>query len=1179
MYHSLSAHAYLKKIRLEIKGNIVVKLDYAFLAMSLMLLVFNIFRSNNTLSLVFAMIVSFFLPGYVLLRLLKFHSLNSWLEWLVLAFALSIGLTSLIVSLVLPFTAHRSIVISAIYIVMSLFILMKDRIGRSGERLQVYRTSRVNEHYLFDTLLLLWVSLFFIFVISSLYPQMAYLPGLDIVKHFSSSRLLMLAPDAHRSLYPWFHLTCATIYELSSPLMGVFQTGLAYLSLIVVFSFYIMARAYLKDVDRRAPIFATVFFSIFSGFGWLYLIGEKLNTPDLGNHLDMLQASNDASYWDIGYGQGSWIWLWFRPMTIGFTLFFVLLYLLSRKDISKLRFVAIFSFLVVTLGFIHVPELILFNVFILVLTLFMPKMLNLRLKEASLSTLIGSITYLLYMYIWGMFGGIVETPSSDTLLILASTAAISCILTYTSPWRVINSLANREIRFIEVFAGAIALVFMGGLLAWLSSPSMFSVSYVYEIYYIPVIMYPVLLGIVGFFAFHGLAVIAKKYGSNPVIVSVFLFLVTLAFGKLISFLNAEFLDLAYGERRYLPLIFAAASMMASVSFVEQGPKLFRCKKKVLSATILALIVMTGVMSTNLSMEYWKLKTETPIISHYTLDAAEHLSSPDKRDIRTPLLTASDFTRSMAEYIPSAYVVDQYRYPIWESRYPEAPLLILYNKYYPPPYLYLNHQDFDYISSRYGEGYFTRHMLRLLPKAYSNPEVIVFKVPEGAPPSLDSNVVLIIPDDDRDDYLSAYDMLSLGGYDYTVCLSSDIKTITDGETIIMPRDGEDYAKLLENLALQGDKEIIIFNLNGYGPLANLFFESEDQGEDIRATHIKGPEPTLNLPIEVDAAPLIEKDDVKVLARYSDGKKETPFSAEMVKDTGRLVYINVYPIIKASLEEESYHRTMAKFWTMNPMSPILARVIQVAVVNLPTNGNYETWVFEGNTAFFRNASLKGNVVIKSSSFTDFTVNRLANITIVTDREQINITRIKGLYINKTDCTEIYLEEAEIHQGRGFYTELTLVNPTLSISGENVLITLVTNDEETTDITFQNGEIIILGQLTLHARTPSFQVNGEAKFKEMYSLFSLYRWLRSSGQDLNIHGAIEFQLTVSDIYNFASNLKGNGNVAREPPILPWNEYNSIRNMLPWLIISIILAVFGYTFFRKETSGHNNNIKGHIA
>jgi len=299
-------------------------------------------------------------------------------------------------------------------------------------------------------------------------------------------------------------------------------------------------------------------------------------------------------------------------------------------------------------------------------------------------------------------------------------------------------------------------------------------------------------------------------------------------------------------------------------------------------------------------------------------------------------------------------------------------------------------------------------------------------------------------------------------------------------------------------------------------------------------------------------------------------------EAWKLDGSIYKITIYnKALTASEIRESHSKTVAKFWAPNPMSTILGSLIQISGVSLPSHFNYEKWVFEGNTAFFRNALLKGNVAIKSSSFTDVRIEGSANVAIVTDREQVNVTRIKELHINKTDFAEIHVEEADIHQGRGFYAELTLVNPILSLSGENVLITLVTSDQETREITFQNGELTILGQIMLHARTPSFQVNGEAKFKEMYSLFSLYRWLRSLGQDLNIQGAVEFQLTVSDFYNFASNLKWNGSIAREPPILPWNEYNSIKNMLPWLIISIVLVVFWHIFFVLETQAHDNKIR----
>jgi hypothetical protein len=1362
------------QINFKLGGILTAKLDYVFPAISTLLLMLNALKIDTVLTMICAIIVSFFLPGYVLLRLLQFHASKSWIEWLALSFALSIGLTSILFTAVLPFTTYKALLLSVVYVGISLCPLLKTRICKPCENPEVHGKDCV-KHDLSDVLLLSWVIGFFVFAISSLYPQMALSPGLDIVRLFSSSRLLTLAPETVSSFYPWFHMPLANLYELSRQSIEIFQTGLAYLSVVVIFSFYVMAKAYLKDVDRRAPILATVFFSVFAGFGWLPFFREKLAVFDSSMQLDLLRISSDASYMDVGYGQGSWLWFWFRPMTVAFTVFFMLLYLLSRKDIPNRWFIPLFSFLTLTLGLIHVPELVLFTVFLLVLVLFMPKNFNLRLKGASLATLIGCAVYFSYAFVLGIFG-IVKTPSMDTFLILAITAFASYLITRKSNWQGIRfSSVSRVLKSVEILTLAIALVFIVGLLTWFSSPDMFSVSYVSETYYIPLMMYPILLGITGFFALHGLIVISKTHRNNLAVVCVILFLFVLVFGKFVSFINIEIMDLLYGERRFLPAIFAAVAMLASVSFLKQASKFIRQKKKLLLAIVVSLIIITGITSTTLSIEYWNSPND---VNYYALEAAEYLSLPSNREIRTPILTAPPTTRSLAEYIPSPYVVDSYRYPIWESRYPEATSLILYSKYYPPPYLYLTNQDFDNILTRYTDSYFTKHMFPTLSEAYSNPGITVYTLPEGTPPSVDSDVLLVIPNDESVDYLYAYGMLSLGQYEYTACLISDFKTIVKGEHIILPRDDEGYLKLLENLQSQvefqqADKEILIFNFNGSGPLVSQFFEAGNPDEGITATQIKRPDFTLNLPIDVDVPPLKKKEGVNVLAWYSNGKEQVPFAAELESDNVKLIYINVYPIVKAGLkevaidsrnvlyllmselnngsvkdfsinendgyvygakevnsvfgacldfdedsfievphsdmlnsinevtieawiqprnpdkgfaivskkasynsldgytflfdggtfyfnvgngtnfspnvfiygklEEEqwyhlavtydghrityyvdgsevgsteysgtiaandfdlligkrqdetwkldgliykigiynqaftqseiemSYNQTMDKFWDSNLISPILGSLIPTVGVELPAHVNYENWVYAGNTAFFKDASLNGNIIIKSPSFTELTLDGATNVTISAEQKQINMTDIVELYINEADYGEIRANETAIHAGQGFYTRLTLANPTSYFQGD-VLITVVTNNQETTEIAFQNGQLAILGQVDLYARTPSIYVNGETKFKEMYSLFSIYPQLRSLGHDLSIHGVVEFQLPVSDVYTFASEVKWDGTTSREPPIFPWSEYDSIKNMLPWLIISTIFVGFWYAIFGKRTIESNN-------
>ena len=1368
------------RIKLSISGN-PTKLDYAFPVISTILLVLTAFKLSGVLTMICAIIVSCFLPGYVLLRLLNFHFSESWIEWPVLSFALSIGLTSIIFTLVLPFTEHRAALISAIYVGISLCPLLKDRIYKQSETIQ-YLENLTKGYNLADVLLLLWITSFFLFTVSSLYPQMSLKPGLDIVRHFSSSRLLALAPDVYSSIYPWFHTTWATVYELSCPPMEIFQTGLAFLSIVVVYSFYIMARSYLKDVNERAPILSTTFFSVFAGFGWLYFLKEKLATPDPSRQLYMLGISGGASFMDVGYGQGSWLWLWFRPMTVSFTLFFALLYLLRRRDISKKSYIVIFSLMAVTLGFIHIPEFILFNAFLFVLVLFIPQARGLRLKEASLAALIGNTTYFLFACVSDITGVVKAPPIIYTVLSFAVVAA-AYILVHIASWQGLKTPSFfRENKVVMAFAFFLALMFMTGLLTWLSSPETPSLTkQVSETCYIPLILYPVMFGVSGFLALHGFMEISKKHRNKPVVIVILLLLFTLVFSKFISFINVNYMHLGYGEKRFMPVVFATISIMAAVSFLELSSRLLQESKKALLMTMVTLVVISGIASTNLSIEYWNRPSD---LSYYALDAIEYLSSPVNRDVRTPILTPISATRSLAEYIPSPYIVDAYRYPVLESRYPEIPLLILYNKYYPPPYLLLTRQDFSALT-HYSDSYFTNNMLRLLPKVYSNPEIEVFKFPQGVPPSLKSRVVLVIPEDESFDYLYAYDVLSLGQYQFTTSLMSDLKAIANGRIIILPRDDEHYFKLIESLESkagfqQENKEIIIFNFNGLGPLATFFFKTEPSNKGIWATQIKRQGYVLKLPEEVDVTSLTQKEDVNILAWYSNGKEDAPFAAELVKDNVRLLYINVYPIIKAGSEEEvssdprcvmhllmgeledarvkdvsmngndglvynakvfyspigmcldfngnesfvevknsdilnpineitieawirprtpdsgftivskkagyasrdgyvflfdggnfyfnfgngtdffpnslrygrleggqwyhlavtynghcvryyvngvevgsvkqsetiapnqlnlligkrhdeawrlngsiykivmynkaltsseiqkSYNQTIAKLWTMNPISPILGSLIQAVGVNLPAHVNYENWVYEGNTAFFKSVSLTGNIVIKSMSLAEIAVDGFANVTILTEQGQIDIPYIKEFYITKTDYIEIKTNEVVVYGGKGFYARLKLANPTLAFHGET-LITLVTSNKKN-EITLKNGSLAILGQLNVYARSPNIYVNGEAKFEKMFSLFSLYPRLRSLGHALTIYGIVEFQLTVSDTYIFASNVKCSGLFSRDPPVLPWSEYESIRSMLPWLIVSVVLTVFWYAFFRKDAVySRNQEVKTH--
>mgnify|MGYP000091242800 CR=1 FL=1 len=289
-------------------------------------------------------------------------------------------------------------------------------------------------------------------------------------------------------------------------------------------------------------------------------------------------------------------------------------------------------------------------------------------------------------------------------------------------------------------------------------------------------------------------------------------------------------------------------------------------------------------------------------------------------------------------------------------------------------------------------------------------------------------------------------------------------------------------------------------------------------------------------------------------------------ETWKLNGTIYKIAIYNrALTPSEIERAYTRTMVKIRAIEPISTILGSLIQAAGIHFPSHVDYENWVFEGNTAFFKSALLEGDIIIKPMSLAEIVTDGLINVTILTKHGRIDFPHIKKLYISKANRIEIRTNETAIYSGRGFYARLVLVDPTLAFHGKAV-VTLVTGDQEIKKITIENGSLVILGKLDVYARTPNIYVDGVAKFEKIYSLFSLYPRLKSLGHNLIIHGIMEFQLTVSDNYSFASDVKCSGTFSREPPVLPWSEYESIRRMLPWLIISVIFVIFWYVLLGKR-------------
>ena len=388
---------------------------------------------------------------------------QSVVEYIVFSFALSLPLVSIISSFLLPIA--KNIQILGLCLLFFSFLLgIKSNFEKKNS--EKNKKDMFHEIDIIKFLILLSTLLFFIISIIVCYPEMTYITELDITRNIKSILLVSVQSNIHQSFtYPWFHIYEASIYELSKPSIPLFQSALALLSIITILSFYIMVKAYLEDIDNHLPILATVFWSLFSGFGWIYLLLSKIEMQNI-NYYSLLSLANERSYGDIEYGQN--VFLWFRPMTIGFMLLFCLLYILRKEIGSKLISKIISIFILIALFFYHIPEYIFFITILIIIAIFIHTN-ELNIKIMLTSSIISFICiFMIYTFL------LLKSIKTVFPLGIFIGLFIGTILAYfirMKSWNNIKFKNNRKIE--EIIFLIFASLFISGLIFSLSSESGF----------------------------------------------------------------------------------------------------------------------------------------------------------------------------------------------------------------------------------------------------------------------------------------------------------------------------------------------------------------------------------------------------------------------------------------------------------------------------------------------------------------------------------------------------------------------------------------------------------------------------------------------------------------------------------------------------------------------------------
>ncbi|NVM31930.1 MAG: hypothetical protein HWN65_24030, partial [Candidatus Helarchaeota archaeon] len=452
----------------------------------------------ETINAILYVIVFIFAPGFSLLSILKFKPSSSRIEFVALAYPLSLALLAIIgtIALILPSNLRGiSALLTITFLsIISLFVTRKEK------------QTKVNKHHELivknNELILVIILLIFVYFFMELYPQIASFPGLDISRNFLQA--LALTRDTlgdfsnPSALYPLFSIYQSSIIYIVKPSVEIFQITTIFLNIFAILSFYAMASQYLKRYGDHTPAIATLIWATFAGFGWLNFLTRKISNPD-ASLLSLIGQTNAFSYGDI-----TWRRLFFHlSMEASLTLIFAVLYLLKRNDQSKTKQILLMTLLITPLPLMHPYGTYFLLLALLCFAIISSEELKQQLKYTAYSLTIAAFASLLLNYILN-----IKAPAISVSFLTFSEYLLMGLAIIT-----IASLRGKALRKLDVivkkildnkYTGllivAFLLLYFASLLLWFSDGLTFDFAGLNRFGYVPWFLYPVKLGLIGILA-------------------------------------------------------------------------------------------------------------------------------------------------------------------------------------------------------------------------------------------------------------------------------------------------------------------------------------------------------------------------------------------------------------------------------------------------------------------------------------------------------------------------------------------------------------------------------------------------------------------------------------------------------------------------------------------------------
>lgn len=770
-----------------------------FIVSSILLLLVAVLQINlGSVGLVMTLITASFLSGYSLLKVTGTTKYFSSIEIYVLSFIVSFIFLAFMSLLLLPISEDtRPVVISSIFLITGMLSLYKQKYRKTG--LDAARVGSLAQDI--DLIPILITLAFYTIFFFILYPGAALLPGSDISRHINDSLILSRSPELYTTFsYLFFHAFELGFYTLSGIDQPVFDilSSLIILNIFLPLAVYALAKRFLPQLDKRIPSISLLFYALTSNFSFLYYtqLSFLSNSAESTSYTILARDVAEKSYFGIvNFLQP---FHFFVPLSVSMIIFITVFLLLRNFALSAVRYISIFSILLITMYFVHVVEAVLFASFLAIFSFFSRTKL-LRLGEALVSSAISfSVIGLALVLLPIFFHSELQIGQGiDRLALL--TIIVPLLLLIASMvwrWKVLPNVKNHYQNILQnektrlVLSYSVIVIYLFSIILWVFIED-FKTSTLSDIGIVPWFIYPIMLGIVGL-----LAILAMRFAYEHSIQTIINFLIAIIgflfiVGKLISYVNVNILEVNYWEKRFVLVIFLFCSLLAPIPLVRLADYLSAKRSKnsvnVILAVLVSSIIISGFSSMAIQLEYWYNSTSgIKRLSGSESEAVSYLKNILQKDKYAFTASPTDLSRHVLAFAAPAYHLSRPDL-IVSPQYPAVPLLALTVHNLDHAYIYMHSRDYQLLNESSG-SWLAEHLLPALPVIFSNDEVKIFNASSINPPSNNSDTLFLIPERPHtSDWLYAYDILSHSRLGYTEGYQSSYPGLVHNKNLVIPED--------------------------------------------------------------------------------------------------------------------------------------------------------------------------------------------------------------------------------------------------------------------------------------------------------------------------------------------------------------------------------------------------------